>query len=70
MKLHTPKILPEVLQQGELNTYHSLSSEKYGEDLASKVAAKLSLMPTSVKNNYLTGGRLYHSHRDYCGVGL
>lgn len=70
MKIYIPKIQPKELQERELNTFHSLSSEKYGEDLARKVAAKLSLMPSREKNNYLTSDGLFHSHRDYCGTGL
>lgn len=70
MELHSPKILPETLQKAELKTYQSLSSKEYGEPLARSVAAKLNLMQSSEKNNYLSGGGLYHSHRDYCGVGL
>lgn len=70
MKIYIPKIQLKELQESELNEYYSLGSEKYGEDLARRVAAKLSLMPSWEKNNYLTGGGLFHSHRDYCGTGL
>jgi len=70
MKIHTPKIRLEELLKTESDTFYSLGSEEYGETLARRVMVKLSLMPSSKKNNYLTGGGLYHSHRDYCGVGL
>ncbi len=46
----------------ELKTYHGLDSEVYGNELAEVVTEKL-------ENNPDDGG-LYHSDRDYCGLGL
>ncbi|MEC3879223.1 hypothetical protein [Parapedobacter sp. 10938] len=60
MKVHIPKIPLEALQEKELAKYRDLNDESYGEPLARKVAGKLMEHPSG----------LFHSHRDYCGIGL
>ena len=62
MKLHIPKIKLETLTVKQLEVYFSLNQENFGRDLATKVTEKL--MQTETNNG------LYHSHRDYCGLGL
>lgn len=47
----------------ELEVYQQLNNESYGEQLAVKVTQKLN--KDAIENN-----GLYHSHRDYCGLGL
>lgn len=63
MILHQPKITLETLTEKELALYHNLDLQPYGKDLATQVAQKL-LVPQ------YEGWGLYHSHRDYCGLGL
>lgn len=60
MQLKIPKIPVESLNDTELLYYHRLDNTPYGEDIASQVADKL----------LATNKGLYHSHRDYCGLGL
>lgn len=60
MNLLIPKISIKDLNQDEQVYYHRLDNEPYGQELAGKVAEKL------LANN----DGLYHSHRDYCGLGL
>ena len=60
MNVHIPTIPLGALQDEDVVRYHALSNQKYGEPLARKVARKLTANP----------GGLFHSHRDYCGIGL
>ncbi|MBC9797221.1 hypothetical protein [Sinomicrobium weinanense] len=72
MKFQIPIPLPSSLNRKELEIFHSLNQETYGLELARKVAGKLKQHPTRLNENgyYVGGGGLYHSHRDYCGIGL
>jgi len=72
MKAHIPTIPLEALGENELAEYHALNNERYGEGLARKVADKLeqNLSKYDERGYYVSAGGLYHSHRDYCGVGL
>lgn len=72
MKQYTPEKPYEKLTQKELEVYRELSSTPYGETLARQVAEKLirDSSERSKNGSYSTGGGLYHSHRDYCGIGL
>ncbi len=63
MKLLSRKIPTEILTDDERDIYISLNNKPYGEMLARKVAQKL-MVNTTESNG------LYHSHRDYCGMGL
>lgn len=63
MKLQIPKIMLETLSDKELERYYSLDNKPFGDALALRVAKKLLENPTE-------SGGLYHSHRDYCGMGL
>jgi len=53
-----PEIASSSLSEQDLQIFHSLDQETYGQEFAGKVAEKLKQAP------------LYHSHRDYCGIGL
>lgn len=59
MKIEFPKYPLEKLSGEHRKLYDNLDCNPYGETLATSVADKL-----------LKGKGLYHSHRDYCGVGL
>ncbi len=63
MKINRSKIPLETLTKDEIKSYNNLSSKKYGEKLATKVAEKLLGL-----NSEIDG--IYHSHRDYCGLGI
>lgn len=63
MELLIPKIDIEALTPKESEVYKHLDQSPYGMALANQVAAKL-------KENPDESGGLYHSHRDYCGVGI
>src|SRR3546814_240232 len=58
MKSFFPEIASSSLSEKDLEIFHSLGQETYGRKLAGKVAEKLKQAP------------MYHSHRDYCGIGL
>src|SRR5690606_23313207 len=60
MKVHIPQIPISILREQELAKYHDLNDERYGEYLARDVTAELKANPSG----------LFHSHRDYCGIGL
>lgn len=72
MEQCTPENPYEKLTEKEREIYHGLSDTPYGETLARKVAEKLIQAPSKLSENgsYTTSGGLYHSHRDYCGIGL
>jgi len=72
MKFLTPKISLSSLNEKELKIFHSLGKEIYGRELALKVAENLKRNPIRLNENghYVGSGGLYHSHRDYCGIGL
>lgn len=59
----TPKISLDTLSEKELEIYHKLDNELYGKPLAQQVVTKL-------KKPKYEGWGLFHSHRDYCGLGL
>lgn len=63
MKLYVPKITIDQLTAQEISLYKNLSSNSYGTVLAAQVIDKL-------KNTSEVYEGLYHSHRDYCGLGL
>ncbi|MFD0796221.1 hypothetical protein ACFQZJ_02015 [Maribacter chungangensis] len=63
MKLFAPKIETKKLTKKELALYHNLNAVPYGNALATSVSQKL------IKSKDAHHG-LYHSHRDYCGLGL
>lgn len=63
MTLLLPKIPLDALTEKELGLYHNLDNQPYGPDLADQVAEKLRLP------KYQDSG-LFHSHRDYCGLGF
>ena len=61
--LHIPKINLEILSEKELVIYGNLDNQPYGRSLALDVTKKLSIPEYE-------GWGLFHSHRDYCGLGL
>lgn len=65
-------VSPDSLTEAEQKIYCALSDETYGTALAAAVAEKLRQDPLliSEQGHYMTGGGLYHAHRDYCGIGL
>lgn len=63
MHLLTPKIQVNDLNKQEASLYKNLSAIAYGTALATKIAEKLIRTTDTFQG-------LYHSHRDYCGLGL
>lgn len=63
MMLQIRKIPLETLSDKELERYHELDDKAFGKALVLGVAKKLMENPSE-------SGGLYHSHRDYCGMGL
>ncbi len=61
--LHLPKISLDILSPKERGVHLRLNKEAYGEELAKKVAKRLGTAK-------YRGWGLYHSHRDYCGLGI
>ncbi|MBQ4912841.1 hypothetical protein J8L85_00230 [Maribacter sp. MMG018] len=63
MKINISKISFEKLTKKELQVFHNLNNENYGEKIAHKVSEKL-------KQSVNESDGLYFSHRDYCGIGI
>lgn len=63
MMLQIPKISLETLSDKELERYYNLDDKAFEKTLALGVAKKLMKNPGEDRG-------LYHSHRDYCGMGL
>lgn len=72
MKTYFSRIARSSLSEKELEIYHSLDHEKYGQELTMGVAEKLKRYPSKLDGNGSGVGQegLYLSHRDYCGIGL
>lgn len=72
MKTFFPEIARSSLSEKDLEIFHSLDQETYGQKLARKVTEKLKRQPTKLNEAgyYVGSGGLYLSHRDYCGIGL
>lgn len=63
MALLIPKIQTKNLRKEELALFYNLDAVPYGKALATSVSQKLKKAPDVYHG-------LYHSHRDYCGLGL
>lgn len=70
MILDTSLPLSSALNPTELDVFNSLNQDVYGLELATKVIDKLKKLPASRDGYDVITNGLYHSHRDYCGIGL
>lgn len=72
MKTFFSKIAHSSLSEKDLEIFHSLDKNTYGQELAVRVAEKLKRDPSKLieNGNDVSPEGLYLSHRDYCGMGL
>lgn len=70
MNLSSSHLEVSNLTEKEFLTYKDLNSERFGLQLSQLIARKLSTTTERSAGINVYGDGLYHSHRDYCGIGI